>query len=214
MTTIKSTTGSGHELIVDRDNGQTVNIRFGTGTTHQQLGCTVAVADLAAALGLATREAHREQVAAVQKERDEARKDTRNAEMHSETYRVKYEVAEEARAMLDRKARELRAELDEAKATIARVEAALDHPAVRNGTEGADYHVRKALHPKPEFVLPTEVPATIEAKRIHFGWTSRLVLWTDGTERFWRAEYDGQDYTEAGVMDGMFTGHRLIGAES
>ena len=106
----------------------------------------------------------------------------------------------------------LRAELDEAKATIARVRE-LDW----RDNYTADYVQNKiaaALDPEPAFVLPTEVPATIEAKRIHFGWTSRLVLWTDGTERFWRAEYDGQDYTEAGVMDGMFTDHRLIGAES
>ncbi|BCT75562.1 hypothetical protein SCMU_14040 [Sinomonas cyclohexanicum] len=77
MTTIKSTLrGSRAQLVINESDpadklavGETsLMVITGTGAGHL---VHVPTADLAAALGLVTREAHREQVAAVQKERDE-----------------------------------------------------------------------------------------------------------------------------------------------
>ena len=97
-----------------------------------------------------------------------------------------------------KQAEELRvaeAERDEAHATIARVEAALSHPAVLNGTEGAGYHVRRALE-KPKITLPSEAGAVIEYTD-HDG-DRRMWFRTRGESRPW-VDVEGNTWHDVGV---------------
>ena len=75
--------------------------------------------------------------------------------------------------------------------------------------------IRAALDPKPAFVLPTEVPARIEAKRD--GKTYTFYLWTNGSggsnDLIWVDEDDWTHSPSPKRLMRDFTGHRFLPAD-
>lgn len=103
-----------------------------------------------------------------------------------------------------------------AEAKVAEAQAVLDYLKsvqasslfnVRDTLYWATFRLGEAL--KDEFVLPTEAPAKIRAKRDPQGWESDLELWTNGDETLWKCEYDGEFYIPYGVMN-LFVDHRIV----
>jgi hypothetical protein len=151
-----------------------------------------------------------------------------NTFAHAIGYVPKYKLedANEAIERIDRlnetlrnDARATKERLTEAEKVIERVAWYLDYlrnqaedecrsEDARNLFADAAADLERAIDGDP-FVLPTEMPAKIEATHRFEGYTTTLRLLTDGLTKFWQAESNGETYWPDGVMD-IFTDHKVL----